>query len=310
MMKRAQGVMAPAQAEDSKARRMPEAESAGKQQARRSLLPDQAGKMRARLHSAGRKAGNKRLLAAVCVWVLLLTVSAAYVAGADSAAVAVRKRELPVYSVDRDDGKIAISFDAAWGGDKTLKILDILDEFGVRTTFFLVDTWVQQYPELVTEIAARGHEIGNHSTTHPQMSKLSREKITQELNVVADHIEALTGARPTLFRPPYGDYSNDVVLTARALGYEVIQWSVDSLDWKNLGAQPMIERATKSVQSGDIVLFHNDSQYILDALPAILKSYQAQGLTVVPVSQMLLTGETTIDVQGRQHAAAAKIPEV
>ena len=250
------------------------------------------------------KGGRKRLLTPLCALALLCAVSAAYVSQVSSAEVVARKRELPVYCVERDDRKIAISFDAAWGGDKTRKILDILDEFDIHTTFFLVDTWVERYPELVREIAARGHEIGNHSTTHPQMSKLSREKIRQELTVVADHLEALTGTRPTLFRPPYGDYNNDVVLTARAMGYEVIQWSVDSLDWKNLGVQPMIDRATKSVQSGDIILFHNDSQYILDALPAILKSYREQGFTVVPVSQLLLPGETTIDVQGRQHPAA------
>ena len=253
---------------------------------------------------------RKRLLLPLGALMLLCALSAVYASGARSAEVVARKRELPIYCVDRDDRKIAISFDAAWGGDKTLKILDILDEYNVKTTFFLVDTWVQRYPELVKEVAARGHEIGNHSTTHPQMSKLGRDRIQKELSGVADHLEGLTGTRPALFRPPYGDYNNDVVLTARAMGYEVIQWSVDSLDWKNLGVQPMIDRATKSVRSGDIVLFHNDSQYILEALPAILKSYQAQGYTVVPVSQLLLPGETTIDVQGRQHAAAATIPEV
>ena len=242
--------------------------------------------------------------------VVLCAISAVYVSSVRSAEVVARKRELPIYCVQRDDGKIAISFDAAWGGDKTEKILDILDEYEVKTTFFLVDIWSRRFPELVKEIAARGHEIGNHSTSHPQMSKLSREKIRRELDGMADYAQALTGTRPTLFRPPYGDYSNDVVLTAREMGYEVIQWSVDSLDWKNRGAQDLVRRATGNVQSGDIVLFHNDSQYIVDALPAILKSYREQGLTVVPISQLLLPGETTIDVQGRQRPAATTVPEV
>lgn len=242
---------------------------------------------------------------------LLLTISAAYVGALpDTVSVVSGKRELPIYCVNRDDNKISISFDAAWGGDKTRKILDILDEYQVKTTFFLVDIWTQRFPELVKEIAARGHEIGNHSTSHPQMSKLSAEKIAQELKTMSDEAEALTGARPRLFRPPYGDYNNQVVLTARAEGYEVIQWSVDSLDWKNRGVQDLVNRATQKVRSGDIVLFHNDSQYIVEALPAILKSYQAQGLTVVPVSELLLSGETTIDTQGRQRPAATTIPEV
>ena len=208
---------------------------------------------------------------------LLCAVSAAYVTGARGAEVLARKRELPVYCVERDDNRIAISFDAAWGGDKTEKILDILDEYGVKTTFFMVDIWTQRFPDLVKEIIARGHEIGNHSTTHPKMSTLSRDQIRQELDTMADNAQALTGVRPILFRPPYGDYNNDVVLVARASGYVPVQWSVDSLDWKNKGVQPLIDRATKNVKSGDIVLFHNDSKYILDALPTILKSYREQG---------------------------------
>ena len=256
-------------------------------------------------------ASAKRWAAGTLLAILLLcAVSAAYVSGARTAEVLARKRELPVYSVDRDDGKIAISFDAAWGGEKTRKILDILDENGIQATFFLVDIWTQRFPELVREIAARGHEIGNHSTTHPKMSSLSRDKIAQELETMSANAEKLIGQRPTLFRPPYGDYNNDVVLTARQNGYEVVQWSVDSLDWKNKGVQPLIDRATRNVKSGDIVLFHNDSQYIVEALPAVIKSYREQGLTPGPVSSVLLPGQTTIDPQGKQHPAATTIPEV
>lgn len=241
---------------------------------------------------------------------LLLIISAAYVGALpDTVSVVSGKRELPIYCVNRDDNKISISFDAAWGGDKTLGILDLLDEYNIKTTFFLVDIWTQKYPELVKEIVARGHEIGNHSTSHPQMSKLNETQIAKELNTQADNVLAIAGVRPVLFRPPYGDYNNRVITTARAQGFVPIQWSVDSLDWKNRGAQEIINRATK-VKSGDIVLFHNDSQYILDALPAVLKYYAENGYSVVPISEILLTGETTIDIQGRQQPVSTKIPEV
>ena len=241
---------------------------------------------------------------------LLLTISAAYVGALpDTVSVVSGKRELPIYCVNRDDNVISISFDAAWGGDKTLGILDLLDEYNIKTTFFLVDIWTQKYPELVKEIVARGHEIGNHSTSHPQMSKLNETQIAKELNTQADNVLAIAGVRPVLFRPPYGDYNNRVITTARAQGFVPIQWSVDSLDWKNRGAQEIINRATK-VKSGDIVLFHNDSQYILDALPAVLKYYAENGYSVVPISEILLTGETTIDIQGRQQPVSTKIPEV
>ena len=122
---------------------------------------------------------------------------------------------------------------------------------------------------------------------------------------MSDKVEKLTGVRPTLFRPPYGEYNNSVIRTVRSAGYEAVQWSVDSLDWKNISPQDMIRRAGK-VSKGDIILFHNDSQYLLDALPTLLQSYKEQGLQMVKVSDILLEGETTIDVQGKQHPLAAK----
>ena len=126
---------------------------------------------------------------------------------------------------------------------------------------------------------------------------------------MADGLEKVAGVRPVLFRPPYGEYNDRVVATARAQGYEVVQWSVDSQDWKNRGAQDIITRATR-VQSGDIILFHNDSEYIVQALPEVLSYYAKNGYNVVPVSEILLTGETQIDVQGRQRPLSTKIPEV
>ena len=240
---------------------------------------------------------------------MLLALCGVYALGADSMRVAAGKRELPIYCVERDDNKIAISFDAAWGGDQTMEILNILDAYGVKTTFFLVDIWSEKFPELVKEIDRRGHEIGNHSTSHPQMSKLGSQQILDELTKMDDRLESLIGKRSKLFRPPYGDYNNLVVQTARARGYEVIQWSVDSLDWKNRGVEDLVSRATKNVKSGDIILFHNDSRYILQALPTVLEKLQKAGLEIVPISELLLNGHTQIDVQGRQKAVPETVPE-
>jgi len=223
---------------------------------------------------------------------------------ADATAVVATKKVLPVYSVEREDRVISVTFDASWGGDKTLKILDLLDEYNAKATFFLVGIWVDKYPELVKEIAARGHEIGNHSDSHAHFTQISDSKIRQEMDSCSDKIEALTGVRPTLFRPPYGDYNSKVVTVVRDEGYECVQWSIDSLDWKNRGVDDLVKRATNNVQPGDIILFHNDSEYIVEALPAILKHYQEQGFEMIPAKDILLTGNTTIDVQGKQHLAA------
>lgn len=232
---------------------------------------------------------------------LLLAVCYCGPLGEQATEVVAAKRVLPVYSVERNDNVISVSFDASWGGDKTMAILDILDEYNAKATFYLVGIWVDKFPELVQEIAARGHEIGNHSATHAHMTKISESQMRKELDDCSDMIENLTGTRPTLFRPPYGDYNSKVVTVCRDAGYEVVQWSVDSLDWKNYGVQDLITKATRNVQSGDIVLFHNDSQYIVEALPTILKTYQEQGLAMIPCGEILLQGETFIDVQGKQH---------
>ncbi|GHU70114.1 deacetylase [Clostridia bacterium] len=246
-------------------------------------------------------------------WIALATLvilSAVYLTmtpGADAMA-ATRKRELPIYNVATDDKVLAISFDAAWGSANTMALLDLLDKYDIKTTFFVVGIWVEKYPELVQEIARRGHEVESHSTTHPHMPQLSDVKMRQELQTVGDQIYSLTGVRPTLFRPPYGDYNDQTVLVAKQEGYEVIQWNVDSLDWKNLGTQAMIASATKKVSPGDIVLFHNDSKYLMDALPTILDYYVSQGYKVIPVSQILLSGDTYIDHAGTQHPKAQTAP--
>lgn len=137
------------------------------------------------------------------------------------------QKKLPVYYVDTSEKKVAISFDAAWGNEYTAGILDILDTYDVKATFFLVDFWAEKYPDDVKMIAERGHDIGNHSTTHPDMADMSVEQIRQELNTTADTIEEITGKRPVLFRPPFGSYSDRLIECAEELGYTTIQWDVE-----------------------------------------------------------------------------------
>ena len=267
--------------------------------------PARAGPL-ARLKATLRRPRLRRALTQAGLGLCLVGLCAAYTIGLgdNATAVVAKKRELPVYSVERDDKLLSISFDASWGADKTIAILDILDRYDVKTTFFLVGGWVDKYPEMVEEIFARGHEIGNHSNTHPHMSQLSESDIREELRIMSDKVEKLTGVRPTLFRPPYGDYNDRVVLVSRAEGYECVQWSIDSLDWKDRGTEDIIKQCTHRVDNGDIVLFHNDSNDIVNALPSVIEHYQGLGYTIIPVSELLLEGEYTIDVQGKQHPKA------
>ena len=124
----------------------------------------------------------------------------------------------PIYRVQSDKKQVAISFDAAWGDEETAQLLSILDRYKVKATFFLVGDWVDKYPEDVKTIARKGHDIGNHSDTHPHMPQLSEGDAQKEVSACNERIRLLTGKSPTLFRPPYGDYNNMVVNTVKDMG--------------------------------------------------------------------------------------------
>ncbi len=215
----------------------------------------------------------------------------------------MKSRELPVYGVGRSDDRIALTIDAAWDADKTPFILDTLDKFNVKATFFLCGVWVKQYPDYVKEIARRGHEIGNHSLTHPHMSRMDTIAIQKELSDLDDMLQELTGKRSTLFRAPFGEYNDTVIKAAHEAGYEVIQWSRDTVDWKkDRSAQTILDGVLKKLQSGDIILCHNNGYKIETYLPVLIETAQQKGFTFVTVSELLLSGETSIDNNGIQQA--------
>ncbi len=208
-------------------------------------------------------------------------------------------RDIPIYSVETQEKKVAISFDAAWGNEQTSELLDILDRYDVKATFFLVGQWVDNFPESVKEIALKGHDVENHSNTHAHMPELSLEGMTEEIVSCNDKIKALTGKCPTLFRPPYGDYDNNVVGAVKNQNMYCIQWDVDSLDWKDLSADEITQRVTSKLQNGSIVLLHNGAKNTPAALPSIIEGIRAQGYELVPISELVPEGEYQTDHQGR-----------
>ena len=152
------------------------------------------------------------------------------------------ERKVPIYSVKMNEKKVALTFDAAWGADKTSKIVNILKEQNVGGTFFLVGFWSEKYQDKIKEIDAAGLDIGTHSNTHPKMSTLSKEKISEELTISSKLISDVTGKPVRFFRPPYGDYNDTLLLEAEKLGLQTIQWNIDSLDWKGLTALEILNR--------------------------------------------------------------------
>lgn len=247
---------------------------------------------------AKRVLGGFGLLAlALAVMVLMREV------GAYAVNAMTKARSLPIYSVAREEKKIAISFDCAWGTEHTDAILKALDQNDVRCTFFMVEFWTEKYPEYVKKIDEAGHEIGTHSKTHPYMSKLSESEIRAELSSSSEAITAVTGKKVDLFRPPYGDYDNLVIDTAKSMGIYSIQWDVDSLDWKDLSATDIAMRIINGVKPGSIILCHNNGLHTAEALPLIFSTLQNRGYEFVPIGELIYRENYTIDSAGKQHLA-------
>ena len=188
-----------------------------------------------------------------------------------------------------------------WGNEDTQELIEILGRYKVKATFFVVGEWVDKYPESVKALHDAGHEIMNHSNTHAHYPQLSVDEIVADLNACNDKIERVTGVRPNLVRLPYGDYDDNAINAVRSIGMEPIQWDVDSLDWKDLSAAEITQRVTSKVGPGSIVLFHNAALHTPEALPEIIETLLQEGYTFVPISEIILDGEYTIDHTGRQH---------
>lgn len=181
--------------------------------------------------------------------------------------------------------------------------MDILAKHNAHVTFFMTGGWVESYPEDVKSLYEAGHELGNHSENHKNMSQLSLTEMKEEIMSVHEKVKKLTGYNMVSFRPPYGDYSNDVIKVAKACGYQAIQWDVDSLDWKDYGADDIIKRVCehKHLGKGSIILMHNGAKYTADALDTVLTKLEEAGFTIVPVKELVYDKDYYIDHEGRQH---------
>ena len=239
---------------------------------------------------------KKHLMFGICATLAVVVA----VIGSVSA-YANSERLLPIYCVETDKKQVAISFDAAWGNDDTETLIDILKEYDVPATFFVVGAWVDKYPESVKALSDAGHQIQNHSNTHPHMPQLSKGQMKDEIESCNNKIEAITGVKPTLLRPPYGDYDNALIKTMNELKMYTIQWDVDSLDWKeNATPDSICKRVTSKVKNGSIVLFHNDADHTPEALPNILKCLKDEGYEFVFISDLILKDNYEIKHDGTQ----------
>lgn len=211
-------------------------------------------------------------------------------------------KELPIYSVERSDKKIAVTFDCAWGADDVDAVIAALAKHNCRATFFVLGTWAEKYPEAVKKLAAAGHEIAGHSYNHTYYTQLSPEEMKADMDKCDEAIKAVTGTAPRLFRVPAGDYSSSVVSTVFGSGRYCIQWDADSLDYRDLSAAEMEKRIMDKVQSGSIILFHTGTKNTAAALDPILEGLKAEGYEFCPAGELIYYDNYSIDHTGRQFA--------
>lgn len=244
---------------------------------------------------------NSKVIKKVVIAICLLVISMIASLFLDNKGVFLNKnKKLPIYSVGIEEKKVSITFDVNWGDNNTIKILDILDKYNVKATFFLIGNWIEDFPKEVEEIAKRGHEIGNHSNTHPDMTKITKEKIIHELSITDGKILKVTGKSTKLFRFPSGSYNDFSVEAVNSLGYYCIQWDVDSIDWKAEGEEKEYDRVMKNTKPGSILLFHNDGKYTPKTLPRIIEDLKSKGYDFETVGNLIYKENFHINHEGRQ----------
>lgn len=243
---------------------------------------------------------KRRLMILIsCVLIAGIAFAVAASTGDRVVTAMTEPREIPIYYVDTQEKVCALSFDAAWGNEQTEGLLDTLDQYQVKSTFFLVKQWVDQYPDSVRDIAARGHDIGNHSATHPHMAQLSSSEQLEEIIACNAAVEAVTGRCPTLFRAPYGEYDNKLVQNLKSRGMYCVQWNIDSLDWQDPPANEIVSRIEERLCPGAIILMHNGASNTPEALPRVIEAIRAQGYRIVPISELIPEGAYETDHEGK-----------
>lgn len=237
---------------------------------------------------------------AVAAGLVVATAAVGITAAVTSVGTRAEERRLPIYNVDRGDKKIALTFDVAWENSNTRELIDILGEANAKATFFITGDWCDRYPDDVKEFFDAGHEIENHSDKHPHVEGINVNDLINDTKECSRKIKMLTGEEPALYRAPYGEFDDNLITTLDGMGMKVIQWDVDSVDWKKPSAEQIKKRVLKNVKSGSIVLFHNDLENTTDALPDILKTLKSQGYEFVRVSELIYDDNFTIDANGKQ----------
>jgi len=194
--------------------------------------------------------------------------------------------EQPIYRGNPNKPMVSLMINVAWGNEFLVPMLNTLDAENIKTTFFLDGSWLKKNPELAAEIMKRGHEIENHAYTHPNMSRLSRERAELEIKKTQDLLKESLGVENKWFAPPSGDFNQQTVSIAHARGLKTVLWTLDTVDWKHPAPDAVIQKISSKVEPGFLILMHpTDSSS--QALKGMIDGIRAKGLQIGTVSQTL-----------------------
>ncbi|MCL6592487.1 MAG: polysaccharide deacetylase family sporulation protein PdaB [Alicyclobacillus sp.] len=242
---------------------------------------------------------TRRMVALTAVLAMFMAVLYA-VSGTWKIWAAETAKPQAVYKVDTDKKVVALTFDISWGEKVPDPVLDVLAREKVdKATFFLSGPWTLRHPETAKRIQRMGYEIGSHGHLHKDFTHYPDSWIVQQVGLAEKAIQQVTGVKTKLIRTPNGDLDARVVSCLNRMGYTVVQWNTDSLDWKNPGVQAIRDRVLKRVVPGDIILMHasDSSKQIVEALPQIIAGLRAQGYQFVTVSELLSLANVKTQVQ-------------
>lgn len=192
----------------------------------------------------------------------------------------------PIYQGNETQPVIAFACNVFWGEEYLPQMLDTLDAKNIKITFFIGGSWAKRYPDMLKEIAKRGHEIANHSYSHPHPNRLSRQENQEQIQKTEKLVEEVTGIKTSLYAPPYGEFNETVLLAANELGYRTIMWSIDTIDWKRPPVDILQNRVLKKLHKGAIILMH-PTEPTAQALPGLISEIEKQGYTISTVSSIL-----------------------
>jgi len=208
---------------------------------------------------------------------------------------------LPIYSVDTNENKVALTINCAWNAEDIDLILDTLSKNNVKVTFFIVGDWAEKFPDAVEKIKNSGNEIANHSYSHPHVNNLSYDKNIEQITKCSELLKSITGNDTTLYRAPYGEYNDTVVKACKDSKHEMIQWSIDTLDYNAISGEEMWNRIEDKLANGSIILMHNGTENTALSLDMIIKKIKEKGYELVTVSDLIYKDDYTIDINGVQH---------